>query len=420
MTGHSANGRLRYVPAGRWFARRPATTIGADERRYRAMDRGRLRRHARVAVLVVPGLGLFNTLVLILFGGEGLVATVAVQGTMGLVAIAAHFLLRGHARHYPDLIVIVVATGATLASGVVGIVEPRLAVFAGCYLLLIPLAVALLIPWRPATHFAWLMLHTMVALPAILLMHGLGETDQFSLLMISVSTVGVSMLGKGLHGLEDRRSFAFRRAVVARRTELAAANRALAASLRHDPLTGARNRLRLAEDLAAARSSLGRADESWGLLTLDLDHFKAINDLFGHAAGDFVLRATVEALGDTLRPVDGIYRTGGEEFVVLLPRLAEPEIARVAERLRSTVEGLAIANPGNTPYGVATISLGAAVLDQHDLVFSDDVWMARADRALYAAKEGGRNRTALAGSGGTPTGGVVHAVPALLPLAKLT
>ena len=382
--------------AAAWSRLKGDRRVDANERRYRAMDRSRLRRHARFALLVVPGLALFNIVTMAMFDGSGLVTTIAVQSPMAVFALIARYLITDRARRHPDLVVVLVASASTVASAAVGILEPSLAVFAAAYLLLTPLAVAMLLPLRPTTHVAFLLIHSAVALPAILLMASLPDTQRLELLVVSSSTIGVSMMGKLLANHEDRRTFALRRALVTRQAQLGAANRALAASLRHDPLTGSRNRLRLTEDLAGVRGELGRNGETWGLLALDLDRFKSINDDFGHATGDAVLGAAVEAMKALLRPVDGIYRIGGEEFVVLLARLPETRVMAVAERLRQSVEDLAIANPSSRPSGLLTISIGLTVLDVDALAMDDDGWLARADGALYRAKDEGRNRVVVA------------------------
>jgi diguanylate cyclase (GGDEF)-like protein len=150
--------------------------------------------------------------------------------------------------------------------------------------------------------------------------------------------------------------------------------------------------LRLNEDLVGVRAELSRSGEPWGLLALDLDGFKSINDSFGHAAGDAVLRQSAQAMQAILRPVDGIYRVGGEEFVVLLARLPETGVRAVAERLRQSVEHLAIRNPSPRTAGLLTVSIGLTVLDTDSLALDDDGWLARADTAMYRAKDEGRNR----------------------------
>jgi diguanylate cyclase (GGDEF)-like protein len=155
-----------------------------------------------------------------------------------------------------------------------------------------------------------------------------------------------------------------------------------------DELTRLPNRrhvLELADrGLAAAR----RTGEPFSLLALDVDRFKEINDRYGHEAGDQVLRRVAQACRGTLRHDDAMGRTGGEEFVVVLPRADLATAREVAERLRAAVEGLdwsAVA-PGLH----VTVSLGAAERTPADGTFAD--LSRRADHSLYRAKEGGRNR----------------------------
>ena len=161
-------------------------------------------------------------------------------------------------------------------------------------------------------------------------------------------------------------------------------------------MTGAANRIRLAEDLRVVRSRLDRQTASFGLVAIDLDRFKLINDRFGHLAGDEVLRRVVAAARASMRPTDTIYRFGGEEFLVLLETSTRAGLSAATERLRAGVEAVGYEHPDNVPFGVVTISQGAVLLTPADLEQPDDEWFARADAALYRAKEGGRNRVELA------------------------
>ncbi|MFD1704413.1 diguanylate cyclase [Methylopila henanensis] len=162
----------------------------------------------------------------------------------------------------------------------------------------------------------------------------------------------------------------------------------LRSAARTDALTGAANRRRfverLAHDVAAARAGGGPL----ALIVLDIDHFKAINDRFGHAAGDDALRAVAERAARALRRDDMLARVGGEEFAALLPRAGRAEAQAVAERLHAAVAGAPIV-AGAVTLGV-TVSLGVALLRDDDRA-PDDLF-ARADAALYAAKASGRNR----------------------------
>ena len=123
---------------------------------------------------------------------------------------------------------------------------------------------------------------------------------------------------------------------------------------------------------------------------LDIDHFKAVNDRYGHAAGDHVIRAVASAASDELRPCDLLGRLGGEEFAFVLPDCDIVQAAALAERLRLAVARRKIeANPG---IGV-TASFGVTELADADGCLSD--LLARADAALYRAKECGRDRVVI-------------------------
>ena len=145
-----------------------------------------------------------------------------------------------------------------------------------------------------------------------------------------------------------------------------------------DPLTGLPNRRRLEEELA-------RRGRKISLMAVDIDHFKRVNDIHGHAAGDKVLRIAAQAIRAAMRDSDIPARVGGEEFAVLLPD-ADINIARdVAERLRRTFaqtffgEGV----------GQLTISIGVATMQRGE---SPEECLVRADTCLYAAKRNGRDR----------------------------
>jgi two-component system, cell cycle response regulator len=159
------------------------------------------------------------------------------------------------------------------------------------------------------------------------------------------------------------------------------------AASRTDPLTGVGNRLRMNEELAAARSRAERYGHRYAVAICDVDRFKDFNDTFGHLAGDEALRRVADAVRGMLRVGDSVYRYGGEELVVLLPEQSLPEGARALERIRAAVEKLGIAGP----HGVLTVSAGVAALDT-GVDPTVEAWLARADAALYEAKANGRNR----------------------------
>jgi diguanylate cyclase (GGDEF)-like protein len=151
-----------------------------------------------------------------------------------------------------------------------------------------------------------------------------------------------------------------------------------------DPLTGAYNRRHLARQLALLTRPGADVHGMNALLAIDIDHFKAINDRHGHAAGDAVLVALVHTLSARKRHSDMLFRTGGEEFVLLLPRTAASDARQVAEHLRARIADTALL-AGQT----ITVSIGVGVQQPHHTA---DAWLDAADRALYQAKHNGRNR----------------------------
>lgn len=165
---------------------------------------------------------------------------------------------------------------------------------------------------------------------------------------------------------------------------LAQLQRALVQQTLTDPLTGAYNRRHLAQQLDQLARPGAEVYCMNALLAIDIDHFKTINDRHGHAVGDTVLVACVQALSSRKRQSDMLFRTGGEEFVLLLPRTSAQDAQRVAESLRAR-----IAEADLLPGHPVTVSIGVGVQQPHH---SADDWLNAADRALYGAKNSGRNR----------------------------
>jgi diguanylate cyclase (GGDEF)-like protein len=163
--------------------------------------------------------------------------------------------------------------------------------------------------------------------------------------------------------------------------ELRRLNQELAEQARRDPLTGVGNRLRLEEDLAAYDARRVRYGSSYCVLLCDIDRFKALNDADGHQAGDEVLCAVARTLSTQSRAGDGVYRYGGEEFLILLAEQTVEGGLVAGERMRRAVEA----------DGLVTISVGIARCPEGESTDPDDA-IRRADRALYAAKSTGRNR----------------------------
>ncbi len=155
----------------------------------------------------------------------------------------------------------------------------------------------------------------------------------------------------------------------------------------HDSLTGLHNRRAMEEELRIAVESFRRNHVRFGLVMLDLDHFKRVNDDYGHEAGDQVLIAFAGILRNSTRKVDRVFRYGGEEFVMLFPGVDLAGLRTVTNNLHARISaGL------RCPGGAVTTSAGAALLMPNE---DEQAWLARVDAALYKAKADGRNRVVI-------------------------
>ncbi|MBN4095366.1 MULTISPECIES: PleD family two-component system response regulator [unclassified Methylobacterium] len=157
-----------------------------------------------------------------------------------------------------------------------------------------------------------------------------------------------------------------------------------------DALTGLHNRRYLDSHLGTLFGDEAARRASLAALILDIDHFKGINDSFGHEAGDEVLRGFAERVRHHTRPIDIVARYGGEEVVVILPEAGLVEAQGIAERIRERVEAVPFTVQGATRTVSVTVSIGVAVRRGEDLGPAD--MLRRADLALYRAKAAGRNR----------------------------
>jgi diguanylate cyclase (GGDEF)-like protein len=157
-----------------------------------------------------------------------------------------------------------------------------------------------------------------------------------------------------------------------------------------DPLTGMHNRRYFEEALRGYLREFNRIGASLGLLILDLDHFKSVNDNYGHDVGDIVLKEVALRMRAISREHDIVARLGGEEFAVITPYASFEQLRGVAERYRQMVEALRIKN-GNIIIR-PTVSIGVAT-NEGGVDNADDLYKA-ADKKLYQAKNAGRNRVA--------------------------
>jgi diguanylate cyclase (GGDEF)-like protein len=161
-----------------------------------------------------------------------------------------------------------------------------------------------------------------------------------------------------------------------------------------DPLTGAYNRAFLAEYLPKQLAAAGRSGAGLGVLAVDLDHFKRLNDTYGHAIGDRALIAAVDAIQREVRSADAVVRHGGEELVVVLADTHLDGAREAAERIRAAIAQIDL--PTDQGRAEVRASIGVSAYPDHGR--DEAALLAAADRALYQAKESGRNRVVTAES----------------------
>lgn len=377
----------------------------ADGQRFRALQRRRMLTASRAGLLVVAGSVAVDVLLLLGVDDAGVWVAVAMDIAILIGALVGWSLLDGRLRHHPEALVFTIMVGVTASTVASGALAPTLAAQALGYLLLLPSVMTMFLPWRTVTHLTWLATYTVLV--AVYLALGadgpVGASQPGDLAVVFGVAVSAAVVGhvllqrtqvQNFIQMERIRSLGRKNEVSHR--ELERVHRELERTARIDPLTGAGNRRRLLEDLAAIRSGIDRTGVSYGLIEIDLDHFKGINDHLGHLAGDEVLKRVVIAIQDATRADDTVYRYGGEEFVVIGPVPDHDRLRAIAERVRSAVESLAIEHPALRAGAVVTISIGAALLDRACLTWNDEQWFRVVDRALYAAKAGGRNQVCLA------------------------
>ena len=164
-----------------------------------------------------------------------------------------------------------------------------------------------------------------------------------------------------------------------------------------DALTGLYNRRYAGERLVAEVAHAQRHGTLFGLVLFDIDHFKRVNDAFGHQAGDGVLRVVAAQVQKAIRTEDVLARYGGEEFVVLVRGVEHDKVAMLAERIRRGVERLSM--PCESKTIRTSVSIGVASLTECGPKATAEALMKLADERLYRAKTGGRNRVCRAGEG---------------------
>jgi diguanylate cyclase (GGDEF)-like protein len=211
-------------------------------------------------------------------------------------------------------------------------------------------------------------------------------------MMISVYTLFMNYRME----LEERRRFLGVDRALTLRQQVEQSRVEFATLSRQDALTALPNRRCFDEVLGQAWDTHDQQARSLTLLLLDVDHFKAFNDRYGHSAGDQCLKLLAQALQETVTAEGGtLARWGGEEFAVLLPGVRLGEAERIAARLCAAVSGLCLRHEASSISAVVTVSVGGAcgVPEVAGVSINDALWLA--DQALYRAKSEGRNRWAL-------------------------
>lgn len=185
-----------------------------------------------------------------------------------------------------------------------------------------------------------------------------------------------------------RKELATHEALHLKSRELEATNRQLSALATHDGLTGTYRRGHIEGELRRFVKAMARKPNAFSAMLLDIDWFKRVNDLHGHAVGDEVLRRMTALVQETLRGSDLFGRWGGEEFMVLMPETGILDAVEAAERVCDAVRTLEFAGEGGALFGI-TVSIGVAQLEPGETA---DMLAQRVDKALYAAKHSGRDR----------------------------
>lgn len=248
-----------------------------------------------------------------------------------------------------------------------------------------------------------------------------GETKRELLAAVRAGADGYLVKPIDVDELEARliaagRVVATNRTLAAQNVGLRRDSQALFRSARVDALTGVANRLRLEEDLDALQAEVLRYRRPVCIAICDVDEFKRYNDHFGHVAGDDALRRIAQAITQSLRQADRVYRYGGEEFLVLLSEQTPESALAALERARRAVEALGLPQAPGATSPVVTMSVGLAAvtpdrdasargaateasLSARSVALDSDLSVraaiVRADRALYRSKADGRNRIAI-------------------------
>lgn len=258
-------------------------------------------------------------------------------------------------------------------------------------LALLPVLVSILVFRREPRRVAMVMLSGIVAVYAanlLLLSRQQESVLLFPLLLIVLGWLLFTIRQQGMLRRHNVRLIGQTRA-------LEQSNRELQTAASTDSLTGLLVRRAFLERCEAEIERAQRQERPLAMVVVDLDHFKQVNDTYGHAVGDLVLKRFADVLGRDLRTIDVAGRWGGEEFVVLMPETSAAQARNVIERIRVAVTKLTFSHPAEN----LAVTMSAGLVEFDGAMTDPEQLVAQADKALYEAKQAGRNRICLARSG---------------------
>ena len=404
--------------------KKPDATTALKDRRLRAVYRRELQNSVFQSALIVSA-AVAAAAIAGAFGAPTVAPVlIALMLPLALTTLATAWAVRRRGRRYAIPLGMAVGLVPLLSTAVSILLLPQSGAVALGTVALIPLAFAIYVPLERKAHLTWLVLADGLFLGIVLCLCASGADLGRAISMLIAGAIanalslganavqlsrryqinGQVLAVRGLYGrmkeheLDLRRQDEFlfmqQETLVVQQDELLHLNEELETIARMDALTGLGNRLRLNEDLASLAARIERTGGTAGLLLMDLDRFKRLNDTCGHLAGDAALRGVAEVMRKTSRVGDGVYRYGGEEFLVLLHDCDESSLYAVGQRYLTAIQAAGMAHPDNPPYGVVTASAGATELSQANCT-DVDAALHDSDEALYVAKENGRNRLEL-------------------------